>query len=138
VRKKEKKKEDASFVFLKKKNRMFALERCGVEELNSSGGVAGLSAGAMVLAPSFVDEKGELQRGFGRLKCNILISVHEEASGWEDAKKQFEKFKIPVLCIPTGGAAVICGRFLKPVLRDGLLMECEPRELKADVWVLLQ
>lgn len=83
--------------------RIFALERLGVEELNECGGVAGLSAGAMVLAANFVGtDDGELHRGFGRIKSKILICVHEEATNWADARAQAARFATPVLCIPTG------------------------------------
>ncbi len=118
---------------------MFALERCGIEELNVCGKALGLSAGAMVLAPNYVSSDGEfLERGFGRIRINILIHVHEEGTQWEEAKKQSQKFQIPVLCIPTGGAATVCGRSIQPHLKDALLIDGKDEKiLKMDVWSIV-
>ncbi len=100
---------------------MDALEHCGVDEVR--GRCAGLSAGAMVLAPQWEDESGELRRGLGGFGCRVLVAVHDEAAGWAAARGQAHRHGLPVLCIPTGGAVAVRGDCAEARLQDALLIE---------------
>ena len=65
---------------------------------------------AMVLAPQWEDESGELRRGLGGgFRPDVLVSVHDEAADWATAHAQARRHGLAVLCIPTGGAVVIRG-----------------------------
>lgn len=81
---------------------MQALANVGVTDLNHIGGVAGLSAGAMVIMRHFIGADGHIHQGLGKYD-GFLISVHDEENDWHDAREHADW---GVLCIPSHGACI--------------------------------
>ncbi len=100
---------------------MDALESIGVDGIRARS--AGLSAGAMVLAPQWEDGTGALRRGFAAFDHDVLISVHDEENDWACARAQAARHHKAVLCIPTAGAAVMReGGAVEAKLKDCILI----------------